>query len=46
MGFRLGGVVYVGDSEVRDVRPARAEGLLTVLVDERGGCEVGDLSGL
>lgn len=45
-GIPAGDVVYVGDSEVRDVRPARAEGLLTVLVDERGGCEVGDLSGL
>ncbi|KAJ9311933.1 hypothetical protein DTO271D3_7780 [Paecilomyces variotii] len=31
-------IVYVGDSEQRDIFPARAAGIMTVLYDERSDC--------
>ncbi|OJJ66265.1 hypothetical protein ASPBRDRAFT_189058 [Aspergillus brasiliensis CBS 101740] len=35
-------MVYVGDSEQRDIAPARAAGIDTVLYDEKGNCRLGD----
>ena len=34
-GIHSGDMVYVGDNEVRDVRPTKNEGLLAILYDER-----------
>jgi len=36
----------VGDNEARDVVPARSEGLLAVLYDERGEMKLDGLNGL
>lgn len=45
-GIDAGDIVYVGDNEVRDVVPARSEGLLAVLYDERGETRLDDIEWL
>lgn len=45
-GIHPGNMVYVGDNEVRDVRPAKNEGLLTVLYDEKRETGLDDLDSL
>lgn len=45
-GIEAGDIVYVGDNEIRDARPAREEGLLAVLYDERRETRLDDLGAL
>lgn len=45
-GIDAGGIVYVGDNEARDVVPARSEGLLAVLYDEREEARLNEVDGL
>lgn len=45
-GIDAGDIVYVGDNEVRDVVPARSEGLLAVLYDERRETRLDDIEWL
>lgn len=44
--IEAGDIVYVGDNEARDVVPARSEGLLAVLYDEREKTRLDDIDGL
>jgi len=44
--INAGDIVYVGDNEVRDVVPARSEGLLAILYDESGETKLDGLNGL
>ncbi|BCR89308.1 HAD family hydrolase [Aspergillus chevalieri] len=44
--INAGDIVYVGDNEARDVVPARSEGLLSVLYDERGETRLDKIDGL
>ena len=37
LGIEAKDILYVGDSEDRDVKPARMQGILTVQYDEKGG---------
>lgn len=45
-GIDAGDIVHVGDSEVRDVVPARRERMLAVMYDESGETRLDDLDGL
>ena len=35
-------IIYIGDNETRDILPARAEGILAILYDEKGNCRFND----
>ena len=45
-GIDPGDIIYVGDNELRDVVPARREGMLAVLYDEGGETRLDDIDGL